>query len=320
MLAGLSPPLAPGALDHPVHDRLRRRLRPPVPARRSARRSACCPSERGFGARRPRRSRSALITLGLLSSSPHLGHPERAWRAVSQWRSSWLSREGALALAHLRRRRSVSRSAGSCLERTGGWFALCRRCSRRSAPAATVWCTGMIYASLKPIRQWHQPLVAPLYLAFALMSGALLLHLLLAAFGAAARRRRRARAARDGPRLRRSRRVYWRGDRRAAAPRSTPESATGLGALGPGAHDRAAAHPDQLPARRDGLRVARKHARKLRLLAYASGSAAALLLTLAGADRRRLGRRRCSRRSPRSAGSPASRSSAGCSSPRRPTR
>ena len=38
------------------------------------------------------------ITLGLLSSTLHLGHPERAWRAISQWRSSWLSREGLAAL------------------------------------------------------------------------------------------------------------------------------------------------------------------------------------------------------------------------------
>ena len=29
-----------------------------------------------------------LITLGLLSSTFHLGHPERAWRALTQWRSS----------------------------------------------------------------------------------------------------------------------------------------------------------------------------------------------------------------------------------------
>ena len=33
-----------------------------------------------------------LIGAGLLSSTLHLGHPERAWRALSQWRSSWLSR------------------------------------------------------------------------------------------------------------------------------------------------------------------------------------------------------------------------------------
>ena len=40
-----------------------------------------------------------MITGGLLTSTFHLGHPERAWRALSQWRSSWLSREGVLAIA-----------------------------------------------------------------------------------------------------------------------------------------------------------------------------------------------------------------------------
>ena len=39
-----------------------------------------------------------LITVGLLSSTLHLHHPERAWRAISQWRSSWLSREGVAAI------------------------------------------------------------------------------------------------------------------------------------------------------------------------------------------------------------------------------
>src|SRR6185369_142903 len=41
----------------------------------------------------------AAVTAGLISSTFHLGHPERAWRAFSQWRSSWLSREGVLSLA-----------------------------------------------------------------------------------------------------------------------------------------------------------------------------------------------------------------------------
>src|SRR5262245_39476807 len=39
-----------------------------------------------------------LVTIGLLASLAHLGRPERAWRAFSQWRSSWLSREGVLAV------------------------------------------------------------------------------------------------------------------------------------------------------------------------------------------------------------------------------
>src|SRR5471030_297513 len=35
----------------------------------------------------------ALGGLGLIASFFHLGHPERAWRAVAMWRTSWLSRE-----------------------------------------------------------------------------------------------------------------------------------------------------------------------------------------------------------------------------------
>jgi DMSO reductase anchor subunit len=40
-----------------------------------------------------------LVAAGLLSSTGHLGRPERAWRAFSQWRSSWLSREGMASVA-----------------------------------------------------------------------------------------------------------------------------------------------------------------------------------------------------------------------------
>src|SRR5690606_17573834 len=40
-----------------------------------------------------------LSTVGLLCSLAHLGKPARAWRAFSQWRTSWLSREGVLAVA-----------------------------------------------------------------------------------------------------------------------------------------------------------------------------------------------------------------------------
>ena len=35
---------------------------------------------------------------GLISSTFHLGHPERSLKAFSQWRSSWLSREAWLAV------------------------------------------------------------------------------------------------------------------------------------------------------------------------------------------------------------------------------
>ena len=39
-----------------------------------------------------------LSVVGLISSTLHLGHPERALKAFSQWRSSWLSREGVVPL------------------------------------------------------------------------------------------------------------------------------------------------------------------------------------------------------------------------------
>src|SRR6056300_1310403 len=43
----------------------------------------------------------ALSVGGLLASTFHLGHPARAIKAFSQWRTSWLSREGWLAVLAL---------------------------------------------------------------------------------------------------------------------------------------------------------------------------------------------------------------------------
>ena len=45
----------------------------------------------------------------------------------------------------------------------------------------------MIYASLKPIAQWHSPYTVPGYLIFSVMTGAVLLNALLHLFGAASR-------------------------------------------------------------------------------------------------------------------------------------
>src|SRR5215471_2934961 len=56
------------------------------------------PADRGLAAASLALSLGA-ITIGLLSSTLHLGRPERSWRAFSQWRSSWLSREGVSSVA-----------------------------------------------------------------------------------------------------------------------------------------------------------------------------------------------------------------------------
>ena len=121
-----------------------------------------------------------LITLGLLSSTLHLGHPERAWRAFSQWRSSWLSREGCLAVATYPPA-AIFGIGWVFFDRPDGVFAAFAVLTGLLA-LATVICTAMIYASLKTIRQWHNPHVLPVYLAFALMTGGLGLYAIYAAF------------------------------------------------------------------------------------------------------------------------------------------
>jgi sulfite dehydrogenase (quinone) subunit SoeC len=221
-----------------------------------------------------------LVSVGLLASTLHLGHPERAWRAVSQWRSSWLSREGVMAL--LTYVPALIFAAGWALfAATGGIVAPFALLAAAGA-VVTVWCTGMIYASLKPIRQWHHPLVAPIYLAFALMTGALLALPLLAFAGAphawASWLAALAILLAWGLKT-----AWWR-DVDRAPPLSTPESATGLGRLGlVGLLDPPHTETNYL-LHEMAFRVGRRHARKLRRLCYASGlvALALSLLALAG--------------------------------------
>ena len=124
-----------------------------------------------------------LVTAGLLSSLLHLGKPARAWRAFSQWRTSWLSREGLAALATylpalmfglLAYTQSLDVHDGVyAIPLDGFSVVLCLVLA--GLAATTVVCTAMIYASLKPIPAWGHRLVVPGYLLFALLTGGLLL-------------------------------------------------------------------------------------------------------------------------------------------------
>jgi len=113
-----------------------------------------------------------LATLGLLSSSLHLANPKNAWRAFNRFRTSWLSREGVFAVVYY----PIILAYAYLLYRSGGELTLVVKMIGFFSiliALVTVICTGMIYASLKPIRQWHNPLVTPLYVLFSFMSGAL---------------------------------------------------------------------------------------------------------------------------------------------------
>jgi len=116
-----------------------------------------------------------LASLGLGASVLHLGRKERAWRALSQWRSSWLSREGVGALLTY----PIAILFAVALRMDGdGIPARVFGAVMVATSLATVFCTAMIYASLKPIRQWHNSHTAPDYLIYAVFSGALLFALL----------------------------------------------------------------------------------------------------------------------------------------------
>jgi DMSO reductase anchor subunit len=222
-----------------------------------------------------------LVSVGLAASALHLGHPERAWRAFSQWRTSWLSREGVAAVTTYALAAPFA-IAWMVFARTDGVGAAFGVLTALGA-VATVACTGMIYASLKPIRQWHNVWVVPVFLGLSSMTGALWLAAVARVMSVAAPWAEVvamtavvvAWALKLG---------YWAA---MAQPSDgpTPESATGLGHLGQ-VRLLDPPHTEENYLQREmAYRVARKHARRLRRLAVFFGLAVPLaLLALASGE------------------------------------
>lgn len=216
-----------------------------------------------------------LASVGLAASMLHLGRMDRAWRAFSQWRSSWLSREGvgavlvypvAILLVVAMRLDGlglVTRLLGAAL---------------MAASLATVLCTAMIYASLKPIRQWHNSHTAPDYLIYATFSGALLFALLHAALvGRTASADLIAAGTAAGALI--AKRAYWR-HVDAQTPLASLAAAIGL------PKDRevrpldAPHFTENYVLREMGFAIARRHGARLRRIALGLGFGAPLALSV----------------------------------------
>ncbi|MGH8821860.1 MAG: dimethyl sulfoxide reductase anchor subunit family protein, partial [Rhodoferax sp.] len=106
-----------------------------------------------------------MLLIGLGASFGHLGRPKRAWRSVLMWRTSWLSREvialptfiGINVLWWLTLRMGVNTV----------WLPLAAL-----VLAALLWyCTAMIYACLRFIEEWAQPLTLVNFVLIGLSSG-----------------------------------------------------------------------------------------------------------------------------------------------------
>ena len=219
-----------------------------------------------------------LASAGLAASALHLGRRERAWRAFSQWRSSWLSREGVAAVltypVALAFAAAVYRAPAAPLTRLLGAAAAL-------FGLGTVYCTAMIYGSLKPIRQWHNPHTAPDYLIFALFSGGtlfVLLHTLTLGTGALPA----VLAALAAAAALLAKLAYWRYiDHQ--PPLATLASAIGL-AHGTEVKPLDAPHfAENFVLREMGYQIARRHGEKLRRIALVLGFLLPLLLSLLAA-------------------------------------
>jgi DMSO reductase anchor subunit len=121
-----------------------------------------------------------LIGAGLASSLLHLAKPSNAWRAFARVRTSWLSREAVLAAVLFPL--AFVYLAAVWLDAAGP--------SRRLLAALVclsawglLFCTAMIYASLKPIRQWRTGWTPAAYLLLGHWSGALLAVALASGYG-----------------------------------------------------------------------------------------------------------------------------------------
>jgi DMSO reductase anchor subunit len=120
-----------------------------------------------------------FLVAGLVASFFHLGRPERAWRSATQWRTSWLSREVIIlpvfmatvflyGVAHFFDWKPVLAvlPGGIAIDLTVALGAV-----GTVLAFALFVCTGMIYACLRFLREWHTPLTVINYLLLGSASG-----------------------------------------------------------------------------------------------------------------------------------------------------
>ena len=156
-----------------------------------------------------------LAVGGLISSTFHLGRPERSLKAFKQWRSSWLSREAIAAVLTLSIMTvyAVGRIFFDYDIRILGIVGAIMS-------IVTVFTTSMIYAQLKSIPRWNTKFTPAYFLSLSLAGGALLagqikfclLLLMISGFVQLI--------------------VWIKGDRALALSGTTLESGTGLGTIG----------------------------------------------------------------------------------------
>ncbi|MDD4929543.1 MAG: dimethyl sulfoxide reductase anchor subunit [Gallionella sp.] len=107
-----------------------------------------------------------LSSLGGIASVFHLGHPERAWRAMTMWRTSWLAREGIALPAFM-----AAVFAYGFAHWTGFGHTLAIGITAVVLSVALFICTAMIYAAIKVLKEWAHPLTLVNFVVLGCASG-----------------------------------------------------------------------------------------------------------------------------------------------------
>jgi DMSO reductase anchor subunit len=115
---------------------------------------------------------AVLLVIGLGASFAHLGRPERAWRAATMWRTSWLSREVIVLPAFIAL--VVLWWAALRWHAPGAWTSVVLPLAALAGAAALWVCTAMIYACLRFIEEWAHPLTFVNFALTGLASGCML--------------------------------------------------------------------------------------------------------------------------------------------------
>ncbi|SHJ30784.1 DMSO reductase anchor subunit [Shimia gijangensis] len=195
-----------------------------------------------------------LAIAGLLAATFHLGNKVNAHKAFSQWRTSWLSREGVCSVAALLVMAPYAIGRIFCDANWAilGWVGalLC---------LGTVFTTSMIYAQLKTVPRWNMRWTPALFLTHALAGGALLAGqisaaaILLALLGAVLA-------------------ISWKqGDQRFEDTGTTLGTATGLDSIGTVRQLEPPHSGKNYLLKEMAFQVGRKHSAKLRAIALALG-------------------------------------------------
>lgn len=120
-----------------------------------------------------------FLALGLFASVFHLGRPERAWRAATRWRTSWLSREvivlptfmGVVFIYGVAHLFEFSPQVGWLPGGVPVTLTDLIGSAGTILAFALFLSTGMIYACLRFLREWNTPLTVVNYILMGWASG-----------------------------------------------------------------------------------------------------------------------------------------------------